>query len=274
MPEPVLRLFDGFSHTSPELRDTVRELQATLRRQQRDVVVDGLYGRGTEEAVRTFQKTRGLPADGIVGLETWRLLNDAMAWPAHEQFATSYALDHDVLLADLVAAARYGALIETAAAASGFLPAVIAALGSRESRWGLTLKPLGPAGTADFVPRPYGMGHRCGPLPPDGAGFGRGLLRLDYDVHEFARTGDWQDPAANLRFGCQVLGEARALLRRRTVLHGAALLRGTLAAYNCGVENVLRAVRQGVDLDFFTAGRDYGRDVLSRAGFFQAHGWD
>jgi hypothetical protein len=47
-----------------------------------------------------------------------------------------------------------------------------------------------------------------------------------------------------------------------------------LAAYNCGLDNVLRAARLGFDLDFYTAGRDYSRDVLNRAGFFEAHGWD
>jgi hypothetical protein len=53
------------------------------------------------------------------------------------------------------------------------------------------------------------------------------------------------------------------------VLHGAAL-----TAYNCGLDNVLRAVRYGLDLDFYTAGRDYAREILNRAGFFEAHGWD
>jgi hypothetical protein len=74
--------------------------------------------------------------------------------------------------------------------------------------------------------------------------------------------------------GSRILIEAKALLRRRTVLHGRALLRGALAAYNCGTGNVLHALRQGFDLDFYTSGRDYSRDVLNRAGFFQAHGWD
>jgi hypothetical protein len=138
----------------------------------------------------------------------------------------------------------------------------------------MTLKPRGAEGTIDLAPRPFARPWREDPLPPDGLGFGRGLLRIDYDAHEFARTGAWQDPAANIRQGCQMLTDARAVLRRRTVLHGRALLRGALAAYNCGINNVLHALRQGFDLDFYTSGRDYSRDVLSRAGFFQAHGWD
>ena len=36
--------------------------------------VDGIFGSGTYSAVREFQKTRGLSADGIVGQNTWRKL--------------------------------------------------------------------------------------------------------------------------------------------------------------------------------------------------------
>ena len=36
--------------------------------------VDGIFGAGTYSAVREFQKTRGLTADGIVGQNTWRKL--------------------------------------------------------------------------------------------------------------------------------------------------------------------------------------------------------
>ena len=36
--------------------------------------IDGIFGSGTYSAVREFQKTRGLSADGIVGQNTWRKL--------------------------------------------------------------------------------------------------------------------------------------------------------------------------------------------------------
>ena len=72
MTDLMLRLYDGYTHTSPQLRDTVRELQAMLRRHDRDVVIDGLYGRGTEGLVRTFQQACGLRSDGVVGPDTWQ----------------------------------------------------------------------------------------------------------------------------------------------------------------------------------------------------------
>lgn len=41
------------------------------------LAVDGLFDRVTERAVRQFQRVRGLPADGVVTGETWRVLVEA-----------------------------------------------------------------------------------------------------------------------------------------------------------------------------------------------------
>jgi peptidoglycan hydrolase-like protein with peptidoglycan-binding domain len=38
--------------------------------------IDGDYGRGTEAAVKAFQKDNGLTADGICGPRTWAALED------------------------------------------------------------------------------------------------------------------------------------------------------------------------------------------------------
>jgi peptidoglycan hydrolase-like protein with peptidoglycan-binding domain len=275
MSDPFLRLHDGFAHTSPERESDVRELQAALCEYKPEVVVDGLFGRGTEDAVRACQRACGLPADGVVRPETWQALLEPAAAPyVAERIASGYPLDHPDLSEELEAAARHGGAIEEAAASTGLPPAVIVALGSRESRLGLALAPRGPAGTADFAPRPYRGADRCGSLPADGGGFRRGLLQIDYDAHAFARDGEWREPGANIAFGCRLLTEAKSYLRRRTMLSSRALLRAALAAYNCGAANVLRALRQGADVDFYTARRDYSADVMRRAGFFQAHGWD
>lgn len=42
-----------------------------------DVRVSGLFDRTTEQALRQFQRLRGLPADGVVNDETWRVLVEA-----------------------------------------------------------------------------------------------------------------------------------------------------------------------------------------------------
>lgn len=60
---PVLR--NGSSGSA------VRTLQYTLRASGRSVTVDGLFGSGTESAVRSYQSAHGLLVDGVVGTNTW-----------------------------------------------------------------------------------------------------------------------------------------------------------------------------------------------------------
>ena len=36
--------------------------------------IDGIFGSGTENAVKTLQKVYGRTIDGIVGQDTWRVL--------------------------------------------------------------------------------------------------------------------------------------------------------------------------------------------------------
>ena len=52
----------------------VRPLQQLLRARGHTVTVDGIFGPQTEAALRAFQQSRGLGADGIAGLQTWSRL--------------------------------------------------------------------------------------------------------------------------------------------------------------------------------------------------------
>ncbi len=40
--------------------------------------LDGIFGARTQEAVRNYQRRVGLTADGIVGCNTWRSLQEAV----------------------------------------------------------------------------------------------------------------------------------------------------------------------------------------------------
>ena len=49
----------------------VRPLQQLLRARNHPVAVDGIFGPLAEAAVKAFQQSKGLTADGIVGPNTW-----------------------------------------------------------------------------------------------------------------------------------------------------------------------------------------------------------
>jgi hypothetical protein len=274
MNHPVLRLFDGTDHTAPDLNGDVKQLQNDLNHFGFSLQVDGLFGSETEAAVHQFQLDHGLLPDGIVGPQTWAALEGTEPPDLTSPFPTTISGSNQAMLADFAEAKKYKAFINAAAQKIGVDPVVVCGIGSRESRWGLSNRPPGPAGTGDFAPRRFPTAFRTGALPPDGGGYGRGLMQIDFDAFPFARTGNWQDPEANINTGCDVLKSNLDLLGRKTALTGRGLLQAAIAAYNCGAGNVLTAISESHDVDFFTTGRDYSKDVLNRAGFFQNAGWD
>ena len=52
----------------------VQTLQYLLRARGHTLTVDGIFGPGTDAAVRAFQQQKGLAVDGIVGPATWSAL--------------------------------------------------------------------------------------------------------------------------------------------------------------------------------------------------------
>ena len=66
----------GGAPTTPKLKrkdkgPEVQWLQARLNAHGAGLEVDGSFGAATEEAVKAFQQSKGLEADGIVGPKTW-----------------------------------------------------------------------------------------------------------------------------------------------------------------------------------------------------------
>ena len=200
------------------------------------------------------------------------------ALPEGDTFASG--LDREVMAGQLEIACRYGAIIERVAARHAFLPSIIAGFCSRRSGWGQNLSPNGVEGSRDVEPRMLLVEGRGSSLPPDGLGFKRGHMGLDFDRHPLARGGHWRDPESNIEAAFALVADHRTRLRRRTTLQGTGLLRAALTAFECGLGPVEHALRQGQDVDSPTAGwsealgRGCGRDVMRRAGFFQAEGWD
>jgi peptidoglycan hydrolase-like protein with peptidoglycan-binding domain len=69
MAEPILR--NGSSG------EAVRELQVALQETGHSPgAIDGVFGAQTEAAVKAFQQDRGIAVDGVVGLITWRNIDE------------------------------------------------------------------------------------------------------------------------------------------------------------------------------------------------------
>jgi len=188
-----------------------------------------------------------------------------------DKFDTSLSSRNNTMRKQLAEAEKLRKVIMDAAAKTNLAPAIICGIGSRESHWGLALKPRGYGGRGDFAKR-RPRGNRSGLEPNDGGGYGRGLMQIDYDWHEFARTGNWQDARANIMYACTVLNNSRLFFERRQVPKDK-MLRAILASYNAGATATYRCISGGKDIDCRTTGRDYSKDVLNRAGWFQLHGW-
>ncbi|HVO74557.1 MAG TPA: N-acetylmuramidase family protein [Ignavibacteriaceae bacterium] len=56
--------------------DSVRLLQELLQQKGYDVPVDGVFSKGTEDAVKAFQLKNNLISDGIAGIKTWTILQN------------------------------------------------------------------------------------------------------------------------------------------------------------------------------------------------------
>ena len=149
---------------------------------------------------------------------------------------------------------KYRQLITDASRKGDWLPEIIAAIMSRESRCGLALVPKKPGGN------PAGTG--------DG-GHGRGLMQIDDRAHpDFISTGKWKDPKENILYAMVVLNESYNYLKKKTDLTGNDLRAAAIAGYNCGAGNVLKSLKEGNSWDARTAGGDYSADVMNRSAEF------
>lgn len=153
----------------------------------------------------------------------------AMSAPKGAITGTDYpawALSRDVK----VARDHYWDAILEGANAHNLPVSVVCAIGSKESHWGLALNPPGPAGVGDPTKRdPAKWGSA---MPTDGLpGWGRGLMQIDWYSNEFAKTGAWRDPTANILFGCDLLARKIATAAKTNPDPNIALRCG-VSAYN------------------------------------------
>jgi hypothetical protein len=165
------------------------------------------------------------------------------------------------------AAAKYADVIARVAQEETVSPFAIVALGERETGWGTRrpYRPLGdPGGTGDFTPRNPTKWKYA--MPPDGLGWGRGLMQIDYgSFRSWIESKDWRDPYKNVKKGAQILKGKRDYLASRLGITGNDLLLASIAAYNAGEGTITSAWRSGgrAAIDRYTTGGDYSADVAN-----------
>ena len=79
----------------------VKELQRRLKEWgYYNGAVDGIYGKGTVEAVKAFQKKNGLTPDGVAGIETYKALgmNDSVKVLENDKKGNSSYTNSDLYL--------------------------------------------------------------------------------------------------------------------------------------------------------------------------------
>lgn len=145
-PRPTLRR--GIHTTQPSTKPFIVEWQRVIK-----VTPDGQFGPGTETATKTWQRARGLDADGIVGAKSWsRAQLESTQAMATSAGLPSAAVQAAQQVSNAVTAAQQAAATQTnpvaavqAATASAVQSAVTAASQAANAATG---KPPAPTTTA------------------------------------------------------------------------------------------------------------------------------
>lgn len=187
------------------------------------------------------------------------------------------------------------AAAEQAAITEGVSPFLLLGVCYAESNYGLALKPKGPEGSGDFIPRPTSPDRdkrmKEAPLPgvvrktlaegipsrklagpceawvPTTTGWGCGLVQFDYEAHyEFCKSGAWKDPVAIMGAAARLLKQNVASLKKlMPSLAGADLALAAVAAYNAGAGRVAKMLKEGKGLDAATFHPGYASKIAKKA---------
>jgi len=117
--------------------------------------------------------------------------------------------------------ARWADYMHASGLKYGVSPWLLAGIMERESNGGDALKPKGdPGGTGDFFSRKgTGAGWKYADprtgLPPDGKGWGRGLMQIDYGVnYDWITKNAWWDPRVNIDWSANRISENMLYFQR------------------------------------------------------------
>lgn len=186
-------------------------------------------------------------------------------------------------------------IAEKAGPKYGISPYLLLGVCFAESNFGAALKPPGPTGSGDFIPRPVSPDRdkrmKEAPLPgverktlpggipqrkvagpceawvPTHTGWGCGLMQFDYEAHyEFCKSGAWKEPQRIVEQAAYLLSTNRKQLKTKMPsLSGVALEHAMIAAYNAGVGRVVKFLNEGKKLDEATFHPGYHTKIANKA---------
>lgn len=167
----------------------------------------------------------------------------------------------DAAKENLPRALKYRAELLAAADRFDVSPGLLAAVVSRETNWQSRWM-LPPAQGGELGDN--GFGHGPGQIdkrshPAWCAAWRRSKLTVQDALHRAAEE-----------LGDKVEQARRTSSKELPAPFLAELIRRGVAAYNCSIERVMEALREGRDIDAYTTGRDYSADVMARAEVFRA----
>jgi hypothetical protein len=185
-------------------------------------------------------------------------------------------------------------VVEQLSQKHGFSKYLLLGILNAESRYGLALKPKGPAGSGDFIARQAtaerdarmaksplpgvekkqvpgikarGIDHPVMAWVPTTNGWGCGLFQLDYESHfDFCKSGDWVDPFKAGEYAItKILKPNRIFLAKKHGLTGVALEHAMVASYNAGAGRVSKFLTDKKNIDSCTFHPGYIAKICGEA---------
>jgi hypothetical protein len=177
----------------------------------------------------------------------------------------------------------------------GISPYLLLGVCYAESNYGQALKPKGPEGSGDFIPRPTSpdrdkrmkefplpgvvkktlaegiparkLAGPCEAWVPTTTGWGCGLMQFDYEAHyEFCKSGAWKDPAKIIEQAAKLLsGNRKVLKSKMPSLSGVELEHAMCASYNAGTGRVVKFLTEKKGLDAATFHPGYHTKICKKA---------